>query len=110
SVEAVGVAAAGAVDMVKGTVVHSPHLPAFRSTPVTAMLEELLGAPVFIGNDANLAALGEHRFGAGKGVRDLVYITISTGIGGGIITDGRLLLGANGFAGEIGHMSVDAHG
>ena len=66
--------------------------------------------PVAIGNDANIAALGEQRYGAGKDVQDLVFLTISTGIGAGIIIDGRLFTGAAGYAGEVGHMTVDAHG
>jgi len=63
-----------------------------------------------VGNDANLAALAEQRFGAGQGVSDLIYITVSTGIGGGIIADNRLLLGAQGFAAEVGHQTIEAHG
>lgn len=106
----VGVAAAGAIDARAGTVVHSPHLAAMSNTPVAAMLSQRLGLPVVIGNDANLAALGEQRFGAGRGVLDLVFITISTGIGGGVIIGGELFTGSAGFAGEIGHMTVDAHG
>ncbi|MEX2431262.1 MAG: ROK family protein [Dehalococcoidia bacterium] len=107
---AVGVAAAGAIDAQHGVIVHSPHLPAFQHTPVVSMLRKLVDVPVVIGNDANMAALGEHRFGAGKGISDLLFITISTGIGGGIIADNRLLLGAGGYAGEVGHMTVHAHG
>jgi glucokinase len=107
----VGLAAAGAVDMGAGVVVHSPHVPSMRHTPLAAMVSERLdGARVLLGNDATLAALGEQRHGAGRGVDELLFITISTGIGGGIITRGNLLLGAGGFAGEIGHMSIDAHG
>ena len=106
----VGVAAAGAIDAVAGTIVHSPHLAAMDNTPVAAMLSKRLELPVVIGNDANLAALGEQRFGAGKGVDDLVFLTISTGIGGGIILGGKLFTGSAGYAGEVGHITVDAHG
>ncbi len=108
--QAAGVAAAGAIDGERGLIVHSPHLPSFKDTPVVKMLQSVLGLPVVIGNDANLAALGEHQFGAGKGVSDLLYITISTGIGGGIIAGNKLFLGAGGYAGEVGHITVDAHG
>ncbi len=110
SIGAAGVAAAGAIDARAGTIVHSPHLPAMDNTPVAPMLSQRLGMPVSIGNDANVAALGEQRYGAGKDVQDLVFLTISTGIGAGIITGGRLFTGSAGYAGEVGHMTVDAHG
>lgn len=110
SIGAAGVAAAGAIDARAGTIVHSPHLAAMDNTPVASMLRQRLGMEVAIGNDANLAALGEQRYGAGKGVQDLVFLTISTGIGGGIIIDGKLFTGSAGYAGEVGHMTVDAHG
>lgn len=110
AIRSVGVAAAGAIDARAGTIVHSPHLPAMDNTPVGPMLSQQLGTAVAIGNDANVAALGEQRYGAGKGVQDLVFLTISTGIGGGIIIGGKLFTGSAGYAGEVGHMSVDAHG
>ncbi len=110
-VAGVGIASAGAVDMGTGVVVHSPHVASMQHTPLAAMLAERLeGARVLMGNDATLAALGEQRYGAGRGVDEVLFITISTGIGGGIVTRGQLLLGAGGYAGEIGHMSIDAHG
>ena len=110
AIGAAGVAAAGAIDARAGTIVHSPHLPAMDNTPVAPMLSRQLGMPVVIGNDANAAALGEQRYGAGKGVDDLLFLTISTGIGAGIVTGGRLFTGSAGYAGEVGHMTVDAHG
>ena len=110
AVRAVGIAAAGAIDPHAGAIVHSPHLPAMSNTPVAAMLGQLLGKTVAIGNDANLAALGEQRYGAGKGVQDLVFITISTGLGAGIVIGGNLFTGSAGYAGEVGHMTVDVHG
>lgn len=109
-VASAGVAAAGAIDAREGAIVHSPHLPAMSNTPVAAMLRRQLEIPALIGNDANLAALGEQRFGAGKGVADLLFLTISTGIGGGIIIGGELFTGSAGYAGEVGHVTVDAHG
>ncbi len=110
SVDAAGVAAAGAIDAGEGVIVHSPHVPAMSNTPVAPMLAERLGMRVVIGNDANLAALGEQRYGAGAGASNLVFLTISTGIGGGVIIGGRLYTGAGGYAGEVGHMTVDARG
>ncbi|MDE2765370.1 MAG: ROK family protein [Chloroflexota bacterium] len=106
----VGIAAAGAIDSANGLVVHAPQLPAWRNVPLVAMVRERLGLPAVIGNDADLAALAEQRFGAGKGVANLLYVTVSTGIGGGLIIDNRLYRGQHGFAGEIGHVSVQAGG
>jgi len=74
------------------------------------LFEDRYGLPVQVVNDANLAAVGEHRFGAGRGLRNIVYVTVSTGIGGGVIVNNQLLLGGRGFAGEIGHMTVDMRG
>lgn len=109
-VRAVSVAAAGGVNVREGTIVYSPHLSTMSNTPVSSMLGNALELPVFIGNDANLAAIAEHRYGAGKGVKDLLFITLSTGIGGAIIIGGNLFTGSTGFAGEVGHMTVDALG
>jgi len=74
------------------------------------MLEDRLGIPVFLGNDANAAALGEFAYGAGRGYRHVIYLTVSTGVGGGIISDGRLLEGRHGAAGEVGHVIVEPGG
>jgi predicted NBD/HSP70 family sugar kinase len=75
-----------------------------------AIFEKEFQLPVYVGNDATLAALGEYKFGAGKGCHDMIYITVSTGIGGGVITGGKLLLGTSGFAAEVGHMTIDVNG
>lgn len=110
AIAGVGLALAGPTDPQTGTLYNPPNLPGWdRFSPVPA-LEEALGLPVYANNDANLAALAEHRYGAGRGSRHMVYMTVSTGIGGGIIIDGRLYTGRRGFAGEIGHMSIDRHG
>ncbi len=109
-IAAVGVASAGAIDTRTGTLVHAPQLPRMSNTPLASMLGQRLGMPVAVGNDANLAALGEHRYGAGRGVHDLVFLAVSTGIGAGIIIGGEPFTGSAGFAGEVGHMTVDAHG
>jgi len=78
--------------------------------PLRAMLEAGFGAPCSVDNDANVAALGEHRFGAGRGCKDLLYITVSTGVGGGWVLNGQPWRGAEGMAGEIGHTVVDPNG
>ncbi|MEE8470278.1 MAG: ROK family protein [Dehalococcoidia bacterium] len=105
-----GIATAGLVEPVTGVLLTSPNLPAWYGTRLKDIWEKELELPVWVCNDANLAALGEHRFGVGKGVEDLIYITVSTGIGGGVITGGKLLLGASGFAGEVGHVTIDLNG
>lgn len=104
----IGVALPGPLDADAGILIAPPNLP-FSDTPIGQMLRNAVGGPVFIGNDADLAGLAEYRFGAGQGARSMVYITISTGIGGGLVLDGRLHHG-RGQAGEIGHMVVDPDG
>ncbi len=109
-VRAIGIGAPGPLDPWRGIVLEAPNVGGMRDFPLKARLEQELGVPVFVGNDANLAALGEQRYGAGRGVANLIYLTISTGIGGGIIADGKLFLGARGFAGEVGHQTLDVNG
>lgn len=103
---ALGVGTAGPLDRIKGEVYSPPNLPGWNRVPLRRDLEDALNLPVFIDNDANAACLGEFFFGAGKGVRDLVYITVSTGIGGGLIIDGKLLHGRRDSAGEVGHQTI----
>lgn len=105
-IAAAGVGCGGPLDPVTGLIKSPPNLPGWDEIPLVQLLNNALGIPVYLDNDANAAALGEHRFGAGRGVANMVYLTISTGIGGGIIIGGRLYQGENGNAGEIGHMSV----
>ena len=102
----IGAAFPGPIDRVSGEVVHSPHLEREHRIPVKATLEECFGVPVVLDNDANAAALGEHRCGAGVGVSDMIYLTISTGIGGGFILGDKLYRGFLGGAGEVGHISL----
>lgn len=106
----IGVGAPGPLNPRNGIILEAPNLPGWKNIPLQQTLESEFGCPVAIGNDANVAALGEWHFGAGKGTNDLIYLTISTGIGGGVIADGRLLLGAEGLAAELGHMTVDPDG
>lgn len=109
-VEAIAIVAPGPLDPRRGVVVHAPNIPEWRNVPLSAILGEEFAVPVLLGNDASLAALGEQWFGAAKGHSDVVYLTISTGIGGGAICDGKLLIGAHGYAAELGHNSVWADG
>ncbi len=107
---AIGVSFGGPVDATTGTVRLSHHVPGWENIPLKDLLEEEFGIPVSVDNDANVAALGEQRFGAGQGYNSLFYITISTGVGGGWILNGQPWRGAGGMAGEIGHIVVDPYG
>jgi glucokinase len=107
---AVGVGAPGISNPETGILFTSPNLPGWQDIPLRDIMEERLSKKSFLINDANAAALGEFHFGAARGVRDFIYITIGTGIGGGIIIDGRIYTGAIGAAGEVGHMTIDDHG
>ncbi|WP_448266201.1 ROK family protein [Nostoc sp. DSM 114159] len=107
---AIGVSFGGPVDASTGTVRLSHHVIGWENIPLKALLEEEFGVAVGVDNDANVAALGEHRFGAGQGYDSLFYITVSTGVGGGWILNGQPWRGAGGMAGEIGHIVVDPAG
>ncbi len=109
-VEVAGVSCAGILNTTDGVMVFSPNIPALRRTPLRGMLSERLRCDVRLGNDANLAALGEWHFGLKREVSNLVYVTVSTGIGGGVISGGKLVEGACGAAGEVGHMTIDVNG
>ena len=91
-------------------VIFAPNLPGWKDVPVKTVVEKALKKPVFLDNDVNVGTLGEHVLGVGRGVRDLVGIFVGTGIGGGVIMDGRLHRGLNKTAGEIGHMIVEIGG
>ena len=105
-IDAVGVGAAGLVDR-DGVLYMAPNLPGLRHVPIKALLQERLQLPVQVDNDATCAAWGERELGAAKGSDDVVIVTLGTGIGGGLVYDGHLYRGANGFAGEVGHVKVD---
>jgi glucokinase len=109
-VAAAGIGCVGPLDQKTGYVINPVNIPGWNRVPLVDTVREALGVPTFLDNDANAAALGEHRFGAGRGVANMVYLTISTGIGGGIVLDNRLYQGENGNAGELGHMSVNYRG
>ncbi|WP_292522171.1 ROK family protein [Methanoculleus sp.] len=105
-VTAIGVASAGPLDLGRGWVVHSPNM-AFPVVEITGPLRERFGLPVALINDARAGVLGERWAGAARGSDNVVYVTLSTGIGGGAVVNGRLLLGMTGNAGEVGHITVD---
>lgn len=106
----IGVGVPGPVDPFAGVILEAPNIPGWKDIHLQRSLQDHFKRPVRLGNDANVAALGEWRHGAGQGSRNLLYMTVSTGIGGGVIADGRLLLGKRGLAGEFGHLTVDPNG
>ena len=110
AVGSIAIAAPGPLDPWKGIIYRPPNLPGWDEVHLKQILEDAFGIPVHVGNDANLAALAEWRFGAGRGCDHLVYVTVSTGVGGGVIDRGQLLLGYGGGAGEVGHMTIDIDG
>jgi glucokinase len=107
--EAVGVGAAGMVDFASGTLRSAPNL-AWREIRLRDLVAERTGLPCVVDNDANVAAWGEYRFGAARGYRHALVVTVGTGIGGGIVADGELFRGEHGFAAEIGHFIVEPGG
>jgi glucokinase len=106
----VGVSAPGPLDPATGVLLQPPNLPAWGDVPIRRLLEDRLGLPVRVENDANAAALAEWRFGAGRGFQHLAFLTMSTGVGAGLVLDGRLYAGKQGMAGEIGHAPVEWDG
>lgn len=107
---AIGIGAAGPSNPETGILFTSPNLPGWKDVPLRDMITCELGRPTFLINDAKAAALGELYYGAARGARNFIYVTISTGIGGGIVIDGKIYLGAIGTAGEVGHMTIEADG
>ena len=110
SIQSVGVGCGGPLDTRRGLIQNPPNLPGWIDYPLVARLQESLALPVALDNDANAAALAEFRFGAGRGTRQMVYLTISTGVGGGLILNGELYRGKHGNAGELGHIQVKYDG
>jgi glucokinase len=106
----IGIGAPGPIDVASGAVVAPPNLPGWERVPLKQLIEDNLAITTYLENDANAAALGEHRFGSGRGVDHLIYVVVGTGVGGGLILDGRLYHGASGMAGEIGHIVVKPDG
>jgi glucokinase len=107
----IGISSPGPVDPVTGVIVEPPNLgPQFRDVPIAAEMREAFGLPAYLDRDTNVAALGERAFGAAVGFDDFIYLTVSTGVGGGVVTGGHLLRGADGLAGELGHVPVALDG
>lgn len=107
--EAIGLGIPCTIDRERGVAIEAVNLN-LADVPIRDLISERLGLPTFIDNDANVAAIAEHRFGAGRGARDLVLLTIGTGIGGGLIIDGKPYRGSIGAAAELGHMVIDKDG
>lgn len=109
TVKAISVVAPGPVDPWTGVIFTAPNLPGFLDIPLRDRLAAIFQVPVYIGNDANLAGLAEWRFGAARGHQHVIYLTISTGIGGGVIINDKLLLGSRGLGAELGHVTADVN-
>ena len=109
-VTGIGIGAPGPIDVEKGFVYFFPNIPGWKNTPLKKILEKKIKLPVFVDNDANVMALAEFRFGAGRGARTLIALTLGTGIGGGLVIDGKLYHGHSYSAAEIGHMVINENG
>lgn len=109
-IDAIGIGCGGPIDQETGALLQVPNLPGWEGIAPTEIFNDHFGVPAFIENDATAAALGELMYGAGKGVQDFVYFTVSTGIGGGIVIGGSLIRGCGGNAGEFGHMKIIPNG
>ena len=109
-VDAIGVSSPGPLDSHTGIIMVTPNIKEWRDFPITSKLTEHFGVPSYLDNDANLAGLAEWKFGAGRGHHNVLYLTVSTGVGGGVIIDDHLLQGYHGLAAELGHTTVQADG
>lgn len=109
-VASIAIAAPGFLDPNAGVVVTAPNIAGWVNLPIASIIQNQFKVPVYLGNDANLAAMGEFHFGAGRGHNDILYLTVSTGIGGGLIAGGQLVEGAHGMAGELGHVMAEPDG
>jgi glucokinase len=110
NLKAIGISCGGPLDSVKGIVQSPPNLPGWNDIPVVKLFRDKFNVPVFLQNDANACALAEWKFGAGKGTQNMIFLTFGTGMGGGIIINGRLYSGTNDLAGEVGHIRLDDDG
>ena len=110
TLDAIGIGVPGLSNPETGILFTSPNIPKLKDVPIREIIEKQLGKRAVLINDANAAALGEFYFGAAKGASNFIYITVSTGIGGGIVIDGKIYTGAIGTAGEVGHMTINDKG
>ncbi|HVB21111.1 MAG TPA: ROK family protein [Ktedonobacteraceae bacterium] len=110
AIAGIGIAAPGPLDHRTGIVFEPPNMPGWNRVPLRDLFAERFHVPVYVENDANACCLGEYMFGAGRGYSMIVYMTISTGIGGGVIINGEIMEGASGIAAELGHMTIDRYG
>ena len=108
--KAIGISCGGPLDSIKGIVQSPPNLPGWNDIPITDLFRDKFNVPVFLQNDANACALAEWKFGAGKGTQNMIFLTFGTGMGGGIIINGRLYSGTNDLAGEVGHIRLSEDG
>lgn len=106
----IGIGSPGPLNPVSGIILQAPNLPGWFNVPLRNIISARFGLPAYLGNDANLAGLAEYTFGAGRGRRDMIYLTISTGVGSGIMVDGEMVLGATGLGAEAGHIIVNPDG
>lgn len=109
-IRGIGLALPGPLSVKEGVLIAPPNLPEWKNVPIVRYFRERLGRPVFVNNDANAGALAEWEFGSAKHADNLVYLTMSTGMGGGVVTQGKLLLGGTDTAGEVGHFVLDPQG
>ncbi|NOT03534.1 MAG: ROK family protein [Anaerolineales bacterium] len=109
-VAAIGVSSPGPVDPHTGVIMITPNIKEWRDFPITAKLTDHFGIPAYLDNDANLAGLAEWKFGAGRGHHNVLYLTVSTGVGGGVIINDQLLQGHHGLAAELGHTTIQSDG
>jgi glucokinase len=110
AIKRIGVSCGGPLDRIYGIIQSPPNLPTWDNVPIKAIMEEEFGAECQVENDANAGAVAEHRFGAGRGTQNIVFLTMGTGLGAGIITDGHLYHGTNDLAGEVGHIRLTRTG
>lgn len=108
--EAIGVSCGGPLDAETGMILGPPNLPGWDRVPITRYLADRFGIPAYLENDANACAVAEWRFGAGNGCRNMIFLTFGTGLGAGLILDGKLFRGACGMAGEVGHIRLFSGG
>ena len=108
--DGIGISCGGPLDEERGVILSPPNLPGWDEVHITEELEQRFGMPAALRNDANACAIAEHRFGAGKGSRNMVFLTFGTGLGAGLILNGRLYSGSSGMAGEVGHIRLAENG